>query len=67
MSDAKEKFRAFRFAAIIAFVCCLLITGASTGLKKFQLENEELHRQTNVLSAAGAFGEGGQSRPTHPI
>ena len=55
MSDAKEKFRAFRFAAIIAFVCCLLITGASTGLKKFQLENKELHRQTNVLSAAGAF------------
>lgn len=55
MSDAKEKFRAFRFAAIIAFVCGLLITGASTGLKKFQLENKELDRQKNVLSAAGAF------------
>ena len=55
MSDAKEKFRAFRFAGIIAFVCCLLITGASTGLKKFQLENKELDRQKNVLSAAGAF------------
>lgn len=49
----KERLYALKFAAIISFVCCMLLTGASVGLKGFQLENMELDRQRNILKAAG--------------
>ncbi|SMD12639.1 Na+-transporting NADH:ubiquinone oxidoreductase subunit C [Desulfocicer vacuolatum DSM 3385] len=52
-SEQAKRRHAVKFAAIISVVCCLLITGASTGLKPFQQENRALDRQKNILRAAG--------------
>ena len=49
MSDAR---RAITFAVTVAFVCCLCITAASTGLKARQQKNMRLDRQKNILKAA---------------
>ncbi len=55
MSEAEraKRVHAVKFAALVSVVCCLLITGASTGLKPFQQENRALDRQKNILRAAG--------------
>lgn len=52
MSETADRIHALKFAAVLSFVCCMLITGASVGLKPVQLENMELDRQKNVLKAA---------------
>lgn len=52
-SERAKRIHAIKFAAILSVVCCLLITGASTGLKSFQQENRTLDRQKNILKAAG--------------
>ena len=52
-SEKAKRIHAVKFAALVAVVCCLLITGASTGLKPFQQENRTLDRQKNILRAAG--------------
>jgi len=52
-SERTKRIHAIKFAAILSVVCCLLITGASTGLKSFQQENRTLDRQKNILRAAG--------------
>lgn len=52
-SKKKGRIYALKFAAVISFVCCMLLTGASVGLKGFQLENMEVDRQKNILKAAG--------------
>lgn len=49
MSDARK---AITFAVTVAFVCCLCITAASTGLKARQQKNMRLDRQKNILKAA---------------
>ncbi len=52
-SERAKRIHAIKFATILSVVCCLLITGASTGLKSFQQENRTLDRQKNILRAAG--------------
>jgi len=52
-SEQSKRIHAIKFAAILSVVCCLLITGASTGLKSFQQANRTLDRQKNILRAAG--------------
>ncbi len=52
-SEKAKRIHAVKFAALVSAVCCLLITGASTGLKPFQQENQTLDRQKNILRAAG--------------
>lgn len=52
-SKQRERIYALKFAAVISVVCCMLLTGASVGLRGFQLENMELDRQKNILKAAG--------------
>jgi len=49
MSETKQ---AVGFALVVASVCCLCITAASTGLKARQQNNMLLDRQKNVLKAA---------------
>ncbi|VFQ45830.1 FMN-binding protein [Desulfoluna butyratoxydans] len=49
MSDTKQ---AVGFAVIVALVCCLCITAASTGLKARQQNNMRIDRQKNILKAA---------------
>ena len=51
--ERTKRIHAIKFAAILSVVCCLLITGASTGLKSFQQENRTLDRQKNILRATG--------------
>jgi len=52
-SERAKRIHAIKFATLLSVVCCLLITGASTGLKSFQQENRNLDRQKNILKAAG--------------
>ena len=49
MSNATK---AITFAVTVAFVCCLCITAASTGLKARQQKNMRLDRHKNILKAA---------------
>ena len=58
MSERAKRIHAVKFAALVSVVCCLLITGASTGLKPFQQENRALDRQKNILRAAGIISLG---------
>lgn len=53
MSERAKRIHAVKFAAVLSIICCLFITGASTGLKSFQQENKTLDRQKNILRAAG--------------
>ncbi len=62
MSDARK---AITFAVTVAFVCCLCITAASTGLKNRQQKNMRLDRQKNILKAASiSVGPGPASAET---
>ncbi|WP_300670390.1 FMN-binding protein [Desulfoluna sp.] len=47
-----ETRKALTFAILVAFICCLCITLASTGLKARQQKNMRLDRQKNILKAA---------------
>lgn len=49
MSDTR---RALTFSLLVAFVCCLGITAASSGLSTRQQKNMRLDRQKNILKAA---------------
>ncbi|THB76366.1 MAG: FMN-binding protein [Desulfobacteraceae bacterium] len=53
----KDQLRAVRFAAIVSFISCMMITAASSGLKHRQLENIELDKQKNILKAAGLIDD----------
>lgn len=53
MSETASKPNPLVFAAVLSVVCCLLLTAAATGLKRFQMENMEVDRQKNILRAAG--------------
>ncbi|MBF0200250.1 MAG: FMN-binding protein [Desulfamplus sp.] len=54
----KNRIYALKFAAILCVVCSTLITGASVGLKGFQIDNMEVDRQKNILKAAGVIEPG---------
>ncbi|MCG8470754.1 MAG: FMN-binding protein [Desulfobacterales bacterium] len=60
MSEAR---RAIFFATVVSLVCCMLITGASTGLKAKQQRNLELDRHKNILKAADIGGEMSEVTP----
>lgn len=47
-----ETMKAVGFALVVALVCCLCITAASTGLKARQQKNMRVDRQKNILKAA---------------
>lgn len=53
MSEKEKRIHAVKFAVLVALVCSLLITGASTALKPLQQQNRALDRQKNILRAAG--------------
>ncbi len=61
-SEKAKRIHAIKFATLVSVVCCLLITGASTGLKPFQQENRTLDRQKNILRAAGIISM--ETRPS---
>ncbi len=48
-----DNIRAIVFAATLSVVCCILITAACTGLQKFQIANEILDRQINIVKSVG--------------
>ena len=60
MSDTKQ---AVGFAVVVAFVCCLCITAASTGLKARQQNNMRIDRQKNILKAASIAYDPAKASP----
>ena len=57
--------KSFLFAAVLSLVCGSLLTLASTGLKKYQLENIELDKNKNILKSVGLLnGEDAVSQET---
>ena len=54
MSDS---VKAIVFAAVLSVVCCILITAACTGLRKYQVANEILDRQINIVKSVGLIDE----------
>ena len=54
MSNA---LKSLSFAIILGIVCSLLLTTASTGLKRYQQRNILIDRQKNILQAAGLLNE----------
>lgn len=55
MSDT---FKSVLFALATAFICSLLLTAASSGLKPFQQENIEVDRKKNILKSIGLVEDG---------
>ncbi|QTA89866.1 FMN-binding protein [Desulfonema magnum] len=55
--------KSFVFAAIMCFVCSILLTAASSGLKEFQQKNIALDKQKNVLKSVGLIQEEQQYSP----
>lgn len=45
--------KSFAFAAVMCFICSLLLTGASVGLKPIQDKNVKIDQQKNILLALG--------------
>lgn len=54
MSDT---IKAILFAAVLSVVCCILVTAASTGLKKYQIANQILDRQINIVKSVGLIDD----------
>lgn len=52
-----DNIKAIMFAAILSIVCCLLVTAACTGLQKFQIANEALDRQINIIKSVDLIDE----------
>lgn len=52
-----DNVRAILFAACLSIVCCILITAACTGLQKYQVANEILDRQINIVKSVGLVEE----------
>lgn len=52
-----DNIRAIVFAATLSVVCCILITAACTGLQKYQIANEVLDRQINIVKSVGLVEE----------
>ena len=48
-----DQLKSIAFAAAIALVCSLLLTGAATGLKDRKLRNVAVDRQKNILKTVG--------------
>lgn len=51
--DRAKRIHAVRFALMVSVVCCLLITGAASGLRPLQEANMALDQRKNILRAAG--------------
>jgi len=51
----------FRFAAMVTVVCSVLLASAATLLKPFQVENEKLDSQKNILTSVGIKPADGES------
>jgi Na+-transporting NADH:ubiquinone oxidoreductase subunit C len=48
-----DQMKSILFTAVVALVCCLLLTGAASGLKERKLRNVAVDRQKNILKAVG--------------
>ena len=48
-----DQLKSIGFAAAIALVCSLLLTGAATGLKERKLRNVAIDRQKNIIQSVG--------------
>ena len=48
-----DQMKSIAFAAVVALVCSLLLTGAASGLKARKLRNVALDRQKNILKSVG--------------
>jgi len=52
-----DKMKSLLFAAVLCFVCSILLTTASAGLQRFQERNIILDKQKNILKAVGLVKE----------
>lgn len=52
-----KALKSFSFAIILSIVCSLLLTTASTGLRRYQQRNIRIDRQKNILQAAGLLNQ----------
>jgi Na+-transporting NADH:ubiquinone oxidoreductase subunit C len=57
-----DQLKSIAFAATVALVCSLLLTGAATGLKDRKMRNVALDRQKNILKSVGLVDA--EQRPT---
>ncbi len=57
-----DQIKSIAFAAAVALVCSLLLTGAATGLKDRKLRNVAVDRQKNILKSVGLVDP--EQRPT---
>lgn len=60
MSDT---LKSIWFAAATALISSLLLTGASSGLKEYRLQNIKIDTQKNLLKSVGLIQPGEQSSP----
>lgn len=58
-----DKLKSILFAAIVAFVCSVMLTSASLGLKPFRERNMILDRQSNILKSVGLIDETARVTP----
>jgi Na+-transporting NADH:ubiquinone oxidoreductase subunit C len=48
-----ERIKSLLFAAVLCFVCSVILTTASTGLQRFQDKNMRIDKIRNILQSAG--------------
>lgn len=61
-----DQLKSIVFTAVVALVCCLLLTGAASGLKARKLRNVAVDRQKNILKSVGLI-KAGASMPVAEI
>lgn len=59
-----DNLKSILFTLIVALVCSLLLTGASTGLMPFKQRNVAVDRQKNILKSVGLIDEGKKYTPS---
>ncbi len=52
-----DRLKSILFTLVVALVCSMLLTGASTGLMPFKLRNQVVDRQKNILKSVGLIDE----------
>lgn len=52
-----SNLKSFVFAGVLCFVCSILLTAASSGLKEFQQRNISLDMHKNILKSVGLIAE----------
>ncbi len=58
-----DRMKSFVFAGIMCIVCSLLLTAASSGLKKFQLRNIIIDKSKNILASVNLIDKSKKYSP----